>query len=247
MAKVRKADRLHLRISADVAREIRQHSRSQSKTEVCGVLLGSEAEGLTSIEACISGENAAQGGAHVTFTQDTWEHIYKVKDRDFPDARIVGWYHSHPGFGVFLSDHDTFIHKTFSLRRNKLRGFTIPIPMKKGASAGTANASSASRALISSMPEAANSLAGRTGQTVRMLPLMIPTGMTFPNARPHRARTSTNSTTAAAMKSRASPTSSMPFFLTSPFSPLAQFWAGISFIGLSIWPWTRTRPSDRYS
>src|SRR2546422_4472108 len=113
MAKVRKADRLHLRISADVAREIRQHSRSQSKTEVCGVLLGSEAEGLTSIEACISGENAAQGGAHVTFTQDTWEHIYKVKDRDFPDARIVGWYHSHPGFGVFLSDHDTFIHKNF--------------------------------------------------------------------------------------------------------------------------------------
>jgi len=113
MAKVRKADRLHLRISADVAREIRQHARSQSKTEVCGVLLGSEAEGLTSIESSIAGENAAQGGAHVTFTQDTWEHIYKIKDRDFPDARIVGWYHSHPGFGVFLSDHDTFIHKNF--------------------------------------------------------------------------------------------------------------------------------------
>ena len=25
----------------------------------------------------------------------------------------MGWYHSHPGFGVFLSDHDTFIHKNF--------------------------------------------------------------------------------------------------------------------------------------
>jgi proteasome lid subunit RPN8/RPN11 len=113
MAKVRKSDRLHLRIAAEVAREIRQHARSQSKTEVCGVLVGNETEGMTSIEACISGENAAQGGAHVTFTQDTWEHIYKVKDRDYPDARIVGWYHSHPGFGVFLSDHDTFIHKNF--------------------------------------------------------------------------------------------------------------------------------------
>lgn len=113
MAKGKKPGHLHLRIAAEVAREIRQHARSQSKTEVCGVLLGSEADGLTSIEACISGENAAQGGAHVTFTQDTWEHIYKIKDRDFPDARIVGWYHSHPGFGVFLSDHDTFIHKNF--------------------------------------------------------------------------------------------------------------------------------------
>jgi proteasome lid subunit RPN8/RPN11 len=113
MAKGKKLDRLRLRVRAEVAREIRQHARSQSKTEVCGVLVGSEAEGLTSIEACISGENAAQGGAHVTFTQDTWEHIYKIKDRDYPDARIVGWYHSHPGFGVFLSDHDTFIHKNF--------------------------------------------------------------------------------------------------------------------------------------
>jgi proteasome lid subunit RPN8/RPN11 len=113
MAKGKKPERLRLHIGADVAREIRQHARSQSKTEVCGVLLGSESDGLTSIEACIAGENAAQGGAHVTFTQDTWEHIYKVKDRDYPDARIVGWYHSHPGFGVFLSDHDTFIHKNF--------------------------------------------------------------------------------------------------------------------------------------
>src|SRR5215831_5645533 len=113
MTKGKKPGRLHLRIGADVAREIRQHARLQSKTEVCGVLIGSEAVGLTSIEACIAGENAAQGGAHVTFTQDTWEHIYKIKVRDYPDARIVGWYHSHPGFGVFLSDHDTFIHRNF--------------------------------------------------------------------------------------------------------------------------------------
>ncbi len=49
----------------------------------------------------------------MTFTQDTWAHIYQTKDAKYPDHRIVGWYHSHPGFGVFLSDHDTFIHKNF--------------------------------------------------------------------------------------------------------------------------------------
>jgi hypothetical protein len=65
------------------------------------------------IAACIEGENADGAGAHVTFTQDTWEHIYAVKDKNFPDERIVGWYHSHPGFGIFLSEHDTFIHKNF--------------------------------------------------------------------------------------------------------------------------------------
>ncbi len=102
-----------VRISSDVVRQIHQHARSNNKMEVCGVLIGSDRDGVTTIEACISGVNATQGGAHVTFTQDTWEHIYKIKDRDYPNDRIVGWYHSHPGFGVFLSDHDTFIHKNF--------------------------------------------------------------------------------------------------------------------------------------
>ena len=102
-----------LRMSCEVAREIRQHARGSSKAEVCGVLIGTEDGGVTSVEASIPGAKAVQGGTHVTFTQDTWEHIYQIKDRDYPNARIVGWYHSHPGFGVFLSDHDTFIHKNF--------------------------------------------------------------------------------------------------------------------------------------
>ena len=113
MSKAKRDKPATVRISSDVAREIRQHARSNNKTEVCGVLIGGESDGVTTIEACIAGANAAQGGAHVTFTQDTWEHIYKIKDRDYPEERIVGWYHSHPGFGVFLSDHDTFIHKNF--------------------------------------------------------------------------------------------------------------------------------------
>src|SRR5215469_12242086 len=92
---------------------IRQHARSCSKTEVCGVLIGQDRDRRVQIAACIKGENAEGAGAHVTFTQDTWEHIYKIKDEKYPDERIVGWYHSHPGFGIFLSEHDTFIHKNF--------------------------------------------------------------------------------------------------------------------------------------
>ena len=105
--------RLQLKIDSEVVRQIRQHARSSSKTEVCGVLIGNPSEQSIVIEAAIPGLNAAQAGTHVTFTQDTWEHIYRTKDAEFPDQRIAGWYHSHPGFGVFLSDHDTFIHKNF--------------------------------------------------------------------------------------------------------------------------------------
>jgi proteasome lid subunit RPN8/RPN11 len=100
-------------VDSEVVRQIRQHARSSSKTEVCGVLIGQDRDQHIDVAACIEGQNAEEAGAHVTFTQDTWEHIYAVKDQKYPEERIVGWYHSHPGFGVFLSDHDTFIHKNF--------------------------------------------------------------------------------------------------------------------------------------
>ena len=100
-------------VDSEVVRLIRQHARSSGKTEVCGVLIGQDRDQRIEVAACIEGQNADEAGAHVTFTQDTWEHIYAVKDKKYPDERIVGWYHSHPGFGIFLSDHDTFIHKNF--------------------------------------------------------------------------------------------------------------------------------------
>jgi proteasome lid subunit RPN8/RPN11 len=100
-------------VDSEVVRLIRQHARSSGKTEVCGVLIGQDRDRRIEVAACIEGQNADEAGAHVTFTQDTWEHIYAVKDKKYPDERIVGWYHSHPGFGIFLSDHDTFIHKNF--------------------------------------------------------------------------------------------------------------------------------------
>lgn len=100
-------------MEAEVARKIRQHSRSSMKAEVCGVLIGNTEKERTVVEACIPGVNAAQGGAHVTFTQDTWEQIYRIKDQQYPNEKIIGWYHSHPGFGVFLSEHDLFIQENF--------------------------------------------------------------------------------------------------------------------------------------
>ena len=119
-----KATEPSLQISAEVTRRIRQHARSSMTTEVCGVLIGdlrlNGPEDAVDIFACIAAVNAAQAGTHVTFTQDAWEHIYKIKDVEYPDARIVGWYHSHPGFGVFLSEHDTFIQENFFSAANQV-------------------------------------------------------------------------------------------------------------------------------
>jgi len=119
-------------IDAEVLRKIRQHARSELDTEICGILIGSSEEGRSLISASIPGLDAEQAGTHVTFTQDTWQQIYKVKDRDFPDDRIIGWYHSHPGFGVFLSDHDTFIHRNFFSAPGQIAWVFDPISDEEG-------------------------------------------------------------------------------------------------------------------
>ena len=109
-----------LQIDNEVTRCIRQHARAHMKTEVCGVLIGEQRGDVVEVQASIEALNAAQAGTHVTFTQDAWEEIYRVKDQMYPEHRIVGWYHSHPGFGVFLSEHDTFIHKNFFSSPNQV-------------------------------------------------------------------------------------------------------------------------------
>ncbi len=111
---------LKLQIDNEVTRRIRQHARAHMKTEVCGVLIGEVAGDTVEVQASIEASSAAQAGTHVTFTQDAWEEIYRVKDETYPDHRIVGWYHSHPGFGVFLSEHDTFIHRNFFSSPNQV-------------------------------------------------------------------------------------------------------------------------------
>jgi len=116
----RKANERKVVVDSEVVRRIRQHARGNLKTEVCGVLIGPRRDDVIVVRECIAGENASQAGTHVTFTQETWEHVYKIKDAKYPDDRIVGWYHSHPGFGVFLSDHDAFIHKNFFSSEDQL-------------------------------------------------------------------------------------------------------------------------------
>src|SRR3954469_4440300 len=112
-----KPTRRQVIISQSVLNEIHNHGRSAPDVEVCGVLVGNvyqDAMGpFVFAEACIRGNFATGRAAQVTFTAKTWAHIQDVLDRDYPDLRILGWYHTHPGHGIFLSDMDLFIHKNF--------------------------------------------------------------------------------------------------------------------------------------
>jgi proteasome lid subunit RPN8/RPN11 len=97
--------------------QIHRHGMSSPEIEVCGVLVGNVYHDPSGpwlyIERAIEGNHATQRAAQVTFTAETWEHIQSIMDRDYPDRRILGWYHTHPGFGIFLSDMDVFIQENF--------------------------------------------------------------------------------------------------------------------------------------
>jgi proteasome lid subunit RPN8/RPN11 len=92
---------------------VEDHVHSDVSREVGGVLVGTMDEDAATVEVALPALRAVGRSANVTFTHEVWEEILAVVDRDQPGRRIVGWYHSHPGFGVFLSEYDRFIHQGF--------------------------------------------------------------------------------------------------------------------------------------
>ncbi len=105
-------------VLSDHANEaIHTHTKENTSVEICGVLIGNifkDHQGpFLEITDAIRGEGAVNLAGQVTFTQDTWSYINEIKDSKFPDQRIVGWYHTHPRFGIFLSPQDIFIQENF--------------------------------------------------------------------------------------------------------------------------------------
>ena len=108
------SDSSAVRIDRAVSTAVAAHVGEDTSNESGGVLVGTvEPDGSLSITASIRAEHAQEHPSSLTFTHDTWTYINETLERDFPDLRIVGWYHSHPGFSVFLSEYDTFIHRNF--------------------------------------------------------------------------------------------------------------------------------------
>jgi len=104
-------------VGESVLEEVRRHGQQDTSREQGGILIGTVASSqdkiYVNVEAVIAAPQTRAKRTSVTFTHDSWAHINRVKDSDYPDQDIVGWYHTHPGFGIFLSDYDTFIHRNF--------------------------------------------------------------------------------------------------------------------------------------
>jgi proteasome lid subunit RPN8/RPN11 len=100
-------------LGSDLLMDIELHAYSNLEAEVGGMLFGEVSDGKTVIAGSVPAAKAAAEQISLTFTHEVWEDILKVGEERFPGKSIVGWYHTHPSFGLFLSEYDQFIQKNF--------------------------------------------------------------------------------------------------------------------------------------
>jgi proteasome lid subunit RPN8/RPN11 len=108
-------------IEEPALRASQAHALSSMNREVAGVLIGPRPEKQPDgryrvhILDTIIAKHTVMHGASVTYTPESWRYMTDKLHERYPDetAVIVGWYHTHPGFGIFLSGMDLFIHQNF--------------------------------------------------------------------------------------------------------------------------------------
>ena len=99
----------------DVLDSIIEFSEQDMAREVGGFLLGGvHRDQFVYIEVRhFLPAQAESQVASLKFTHETWSTMNRQVASDYPDETVVGWHHTHPGLGIFLSEYDLFIHRHF--------------------------------------------------------------------------------------------------------------------------------------
>ncbi|MDJ0274684.1 MAG: Mov34/MPN/PAD-1 family protein [Nitrososphaerota archaeon] len=102
-------------IDLEVLLDVTKHALEELPREVIGFLLGRaytwNGETYVHVTGSIRGRSIASETS-VAFAPDSLAEVAESLRRDHPDKEIVGWYHSHPGYGCFLSPTDITSHKS---------------------------------------------------------------------------------------------------------------------------------------
>lgn len=114
-------DQIRIIVGQTALRQIADHSISNLSTELGGALLGRayrhQGDLFVEVSAVLPAQNQDHGPIHFTFTADSWAQFQRDRTAHYPDLDIVGWFHTHPGLGVFYSSDDVVVHSA---------AFTLP-------------------------------------------------------------------------------------------------------------------------
>ena len=126
------SEKLKIKCDKEIMMQIESHCFSELEVEVGGFLLGKYDDGSSEILAAVKAGKTRQTQTQLTFTHETWDDLHKLIDDKYPELELIGWYHSHPGFGVFLSDYDAFIQHSFFSSPHNVALVVDPIKGSRG-------------------------------------------------------------------------------------------------------------------
>lgn len=100
-------------VHADAMRQMQVHA-SSSANEIMGILRGrvlaEDGRTLTVVLRAEPIEKANETRTSVHMTQASWQLAWSTMHDDLP---VLGWYHSHPGFGIFFSQTDSASQRAY--------------------------------------------------------------------------------------------------------------------------------------
>jgi proteasome lid subunit RPN8/RPN11 len=121
-----------IQCSDELMKKIEDHCFSETQIEVGGFLVGTIVGDTTTVTNVMRAKKTVGKSTNLTFTHDTWTELYKEIEELKTESVIIGWYHSHPNFGVFLSEHDKFIQNNYFKADGQITTVVDPIRGRRG-------------------------------------------------------------------------------------------------------------------
>lgn len=119
-----------VKLKKKVLDEIRKHAQS-APNEVAGLLLGSLRGDTLLVNGVVTGEQVSSR-THVTLEDEFLVRVASEYGRQGKRKSIVGWYHSHPDLGCFVSGTDFETQRRFQALFPDAVGLIIdPSPPEK--------------------------------------------------------------------------------------------------------------------
>jgi proteasome lid subunit RPN8/RPN11 len=122
-------------ISRATYEEIHEFTNKKTVNESGGILIGHCIEEFDKLNVVITGfvegKHCEATPTTLTFTHKTWEHWHRELAKREGEV-IVGWIHTHPNFGIFLSEYDTFIHENFFREAYQIAYVVDPLQETEG-------------------------------------------------------------------------------------------------------------------
>jgi len=110
-------DDIKVYIKQSVYKELEKYASSDTSKELGTILIGDYCEQMGKTHVVISDYIEAKytdaSASTLTFTHETWDYVHKQHEKLYSGKKIIGWQHTHPNYGIFLSNYDLFIQENF--------------------------------------------------------------------------------------------------------------------------------------